>query len=291
MMLNKFHRRQQFMEQSKDKKPILCFTTADKNNFPYAVSMLRSFRKFHDWPMLLVTDEDRPEELAKLPKDIEIKDLKEYLKNDPQFFFRQKPVIGEEYIKDYELVLGLDCDQLILGDLSYILDTKDYDVGFVLNYNELDARDYGLIGFQGVLPIEYANCGLVAMRNEKFVHDWNVLCFSPQFERAQYREQDLLNAMIYYGNWNCRCFDHMDPPAGMQALWGIFGKTFWNRCELRDDKVILPKSDIEKKFPDKDVEIKIAHLGGGAGAKKNNWSIYFSPEVMERINYLISKEK
>lgn len=269
------------------KKPILVFTTCDKNNFPYALSMLNSLRKFHDWPVLLVTDENDPEKLKKLPKDVEVKDLTPYLKNDPQFFYRQKPIIGEEYIKDYELVLGLDVDQIILGSLDYILETADYDVGFVLNYNELDAKQYGFIGGWGILPIEYANCGLVAMRSEKFVHDWNVWCFSPQFERMQYREQDGLNALIYHGNWNARCFDHMDGIAKMHALWGIFGKSFWNRCIMRDGKVILPKSEEEKRFPDKDVEIKVAHAGGGSGAVKGNWGIYFSEEVMSFINDLI----
>lgn len=273
------------------KKPVICFTTADKNNFPYAVSMLNSLRKFHDWPVILVTDETDPEKLKLLPKDVEVKDLTEYLKNDPAFFYRQKPILAEELIKDYELVLGLDCDQLILGDLFYILNTKDYDVGFVLNYNEVDAKQYGLIGFQGVLPIEYANCGLVAMRSEKFVHDWNVWCFSPQFDRMQYKEQDGLNALIYHGNFNCRCFDHGDGVAGMRALWGIFGKTFWNKCILKDNKVILPKADEEKKFPDVDTEIKVAHMAGGKDGKKDNWGAFFSSEIMERINYLISPEK
>ncbi len=269
-----------------NKKPVLFFTTASQSHMPLAKALINSFKKFHpDIPFLLVTDETKD-----LPKDVIVEDLKPYL-TDPHFWYRQKPIIMEKYLKEYDLVVGLDSDQLILGNLDYIWETKDYDVGCVLNYNELDAKQYGLVGGWGILPIEYVNCGLVAMRNEKLNHEWLVACQSPQFERLQYREQDILNIKVYYDNWNCRIFDHLDPPAGMNALWGIFGKTYWNRCELRDDKVILPKSDEDKKFPDRDITINVVHLGGGSGANKTNYGIYFNDEIMKRIQYLTSDTK
>lgn len=255
------------------KKPVLFFTTADANNEKYAQALERSFKHFHpDIPFHTVKGEE----------------LQSYLKDDPAFFYRQKPILGEKYLKEYELVIGIDADSIILGDLSYLWETKDYDIAGVLNYNELDAKQFGMIGGWGILPIEYMNCGLVAMRNEQFVHNWNVWCHSPQFERLhKYREQDGLNALVYHGNWNVRILDHGDGPAGMHALWGLFGKTYWNRTVLKDKKVIIPASGNPNVFPPMEMEIKIAHMGGGGGTKKDNWGIYFPEEVYQYIQTLI----
>lgn len=272
------------------KKPVVVFTTADKNNYQYAVMLLNSLRKFHDWPVILVTDEKDPEKLKQLPKDVEVKDLEPYIKIDPNFFYRQKPILGEEYIKDYELVLGLDSDQIITGSLDYILETKDYDVGTVINWNRTDPKEYGAVQGWGILPVEYMNCGLVAMRNEKFVHDWKVLCFSNQFERMKYKEQDLLNAMIYFGNWNVRCFDHFDGPASYTAWHGLLAKGEWNRAVLKDDTIVIPKGEGTSPFPDRDVELKVIHFAGGQGSTKMNYKTRFNDEVSERIDYLVASK-
>src|SRR4051812_12115020 len=110
------------------KKPVLIFTVADQNHFEEARKMLTSLSKFHDpkeVDTIIITNLDPKEALAKLPKGVKIADLNPYIKDDPAFFYRQKPIIGEEYIDDYELVLGLDSDQIILGDLNYIFNRKD----------------------------------------------------------------------------------------------------------------------------------------------------------------------
>src|SRR5436189_334900 len=135
----------------------------------------------------------------------------------------------------------MDCDQIVCGDLSYIWETKDYDVAGVLNYNRLDAQTYGAIGGWFIHPMEYFNCGLVAMRSEKFIRHWKAQCFTEQFNRSQFKEQDMLNALIYFGNYNARCLDHQDPIGGNNAWWGIFGKADWGRAILKDKKIIIPK--------------------------------------------------
>lgn len=270
------------------KKPVLVFTTADKNNFPFAVMMLNSLRKFHDWPVLLITDETDPEKLKQLPKDVETKDLTNYLKVDPMFFYRQKPIVMEEYIKDYELLLGLDCDQIVMGSLNYILDTKDYDVATVINWNRVDPQQYGYVQGWGINPIEYFNCGLVAVRSEKFIHHWKILCFSPQFERLQYKEQDLLNILCYYGNYNVRCLDHGDGIAKINAWWGLISKGEWNRAILQEDKIIVPKGEGDTPFPASDMELKVIHFAGGKDGLKMNYKTRFNDNVSERLDYLVS---
>jgi hypothetical protein len=271
------------------KQPVLVFTAADKKNFDFTIMMLNSLRKFHDWPVVFVTDEKDPEKLKKLPKNVTTKDLEPYLKADPLFFYKQKPVIAEEYMKDYELVLGLDADQLILGDLSYILNTKDYDVGTVINWNRVDPIQMGgYVQGWGILPPEYFNCGLVAMRSEKFVHHWKTLCFTDQFERLQYKEQDLLNILCYYGNYNVRCFDHGDGPANY-AWHGLIGKGEYVRAVLKDDKIIIPKGEGEQPFPGEDQEVKVIHFAGGQNnPQKGNYRTLFSEDIIKRIDYLVS---
>lgn len=271
-----------------NREPVVIFTIADRNNFGYAITMINTLRKFHDWPVILYTNETNKDQLKKVPHNVQLVDLDPYLK-DPMFFYRATPIIGEQLLQGYELVLKLDADQLILGDLSYILTTKDYDVGTVLNTNRVDPGMYGWVELSriGILPIEYFNCGLVAMRSRKFAHDWMINCFTPQFDRMQYKEQDILNIMCYFGNFNVRCFDHGDGVAKMNAWWGLIGKGEWTRAVKKDGKIVVPKGLGDTPYPPADMEIKVAHLGGGNGAKKDNWAAYFPPEIMDVIQELI----
>lgn len=255
------------------KKPLLFYTIADANNMPYATSMWNSFKKFHpDVDTYTVTGDE----------------LAEYLKNDPAFFYRATPILSERFLKDYELVVKIDADSVVLGDLSYIWETKDYDVATVINWNRIDPEQFGLVGGWGILPTEYMNAGLVAIRSEKFAHHWNVLCFTPQFDRLQYKEQDLLNVLCYFGNYNVRCLDHGDGPAKVNAWWGLISKGEWTRAVLKEGKIFIPKGEGDQPFPDKDTELKIVHMAGGAGTKKDNWQVYFPEAIYTRIKELIS---
>lgn len=238
--------------------------------------------------MILFTDEKRPEQLSRLPKGVEVRDITPYTKDDPAFWYRQKPVLAEPLLDEYELVLGLDSDQIVLGDLSYIFETKDYDIGTVINWNRVDPRIYGLVQGWGIQPIEYFNCGLVAMRSKKFVHHWKVLCFSPQFDRMQYKEQDLLNILCYYGNYNVRCFDHGDGVAKMSDWWGLISKGEWMRAQLdKDGSIFIPKGFGETPFPPQDMTLRVIHAGGGGTPNKMNYHQWFTEEVVKRIDDLV----
>jgi len=253
------------------KKPVLVFTIADEANMPYAKMLENSFKKFHpDVPFKVITGDE----------------LKGELKIDPHFFYRATPIIAQRYIKEYELVLKIDADSIITGSLDYVLNTKDYDVGTVMNWNRVDPKTYGVVQGWGILPVEYMNCGFVAMRSEEFVKQWKNLCFTPQFDRMQYREQDLLNALIYFGNWNVRCFDHGDKVAGMSAWWGLIAKGELSRAELQGDKIIIPKAD--DNFPKADVELKVIHAAGGSKANKMNYRTWVNEKVADKIEQLVS---
>jgi hypothetical protein len=272
-----------------EKQPVLIFTVADKNNLQYARQMLNSLRKFHpDVPVVLVTDET---DKQKLPKNVTIEDLTPYLKDDPAFFYRQKPIIAEKYMDEYELVLGLDADQIITGNLDYIFNTKDYDIGTVINWNRADPQVYGLVQFQGITPVEYFNCGLVAMRSKKFVHDWKTLCFTPQFDRLQYKEQDILNAMCYYGNWNVRCFDNTDGVAKYYAWHGLIAKGELGRAKIEGDNIIIPQGLGDTPFPPTNITLKVIHAAGGNQPDKLNFKTRVSEEVSDKLDYLVSNNE
>lgn len=258
-----------------DKKKVCFFTIADKNNERYAQMLTNSFRKFHkDIDLLTIKGEE----------------LEAHLKEDPQFYYRATPIVAKKLIKEYDLVVKIDADSIVCDDLSYIWETKDYDIGTVMNWNRKDPALYGYVQGWGILPAEYFNCGLVAMRNPKFIHDWRMLCFTQQFYRLQYKEQDLLNAMIYYGNWNVRCFDHLDPVANMNSWWGLISKGEWMRTEVKDNHIIVPKGLGDTPFPPKDIQINVIHWAGGSGSSKMNYKTAFPEDVIKRIDYLVSEE-
>ena len=266
------------------------FAVGSKEYSKYAIPFWKSMTKFHspkDIDMIWYTDEKDPEVLKNLPTGITVSNLTPLL-TDPAFYYRQKPVIMETLIQDYELVVGFDSDQLILGDLNYILESEDYDVGTVYNWNRFDQQYYPLVEIMriGILPAEYFNCSLVAVRNKKFVHTWLTWCFSPNFDRSQYREQDGLNILCYSGNWNVRCFDL---PENKETLgwYGMLGKGEYNKAELREKDIYIPKGLGDTPFPPTDVKVHVATLGGGHGAVKDNWAAFFPPKVMERIQELI----
>lgn len=253
------------------KKKVIAFTIADKNNMKYADMMIKSLRKFHseeELPLIVIGEEQ----------------LAQY-KADPNFFYRATPIIASKLIPEYDMVLKLDCDQLVLGSLDQLLAFDDYDVGTVLNINRVDPKRYGLVQVQGVAANEYFNCGLVAMRSEIFVSHWLNLCQSKYFERFQYREQDILNILAHFGNYNTRCFDNYDNVNQYYAWHGLVAKGEGLNMVVRGDKIIVPRG--KDNYPDRDVEVKLYHWAGGGNEAKMNYRIDFGEDVINRINELL----
>ncbi len=246
------------------------FTIADSANLPYANMMIKSLRKFHSAEELTVVI-------------VAGEELDKRLKDDPAFFYRATPIIASElFAKGFETVIKADADQLILGDLNHILDSTGYDVGTVLNFNRGDFNKYGPIQVAGIYNTEYYNCGFVVMKNPKFAESWKRLCFSNHFERYQYREQDLLNFMCFYGEWKVKCFDNFEE--GYNAWHGLLSKNEGMRMKLVDNKIILPAGE---EYPTKDVETKLYHWAG-EGKAKMNYRICFPEKIQDFITKLIS---
>jgi len=252
----------------------VAFTIADNNNLKYAKMMINSLRKWHseeELPIILIDEEK----------------IKSY--NDPNFFYRATPIIARELIKKYDLVLKLDADQLITGDLNHILNNEDFDVMAPSNINRVDPPMYGKVGFATILPDEYVNCGLVAMRSKEFINQWYQLCFSKHFKRCRYGEQDLLNVLFQYGP-----FKAINPDLPMNTwekhTWnGLIAKGESMRMKVEENALILPKAD--DNYPSEDVVIKAFHWAGGNSPDKMNYRICFSEDVVSWIDWLVSDEK
>jgi hypothetical protein len=255
------------------KKRAVAFTIADGNNLAWAKMMIASLRKFHseeELPVFIYSPE--PTALAR----------------DPHFFYRATPNFAKDLIKEYDLVIKMDADMIITGDLNHILNDESYDVGGVLNWNRVDPTLYGLVQVWDIKPDKYLNCGLVAMRSEEFINHWWALCNSDHFLTYQYREQDLLNILAWYGNYKVQVFDWQD-------TWnGLISKGEWPRAQLvGDDIVVYPEIQLDgTKFPEITKKLKVLHwAGGNANPEKMNYRLGFNDDIIKRIDYLVKEVK
>lgn len=260
----------------------IAFTVADSKNLKYAFLLIKSFKHFHpDIPIVLWTDEQRKE---KLPKDCEVR----LLVVQPDIFVKQKPLFANILFNEgYEAVLGLDSDMIVLGSLDYIFKHEDYDIGTALNFNPLDFRTYGPITIPPVhYATEYQNAGLVMMRNHKLVKHWLRLCNSGFFNRLLYREQDLMNIIIWFGEYKHKCFDDADNIENYYAWHGLLATHSGLKMKVVNKDVILPKS--EDGYPSQDIKVKVWHPAGGqTNEDKLNYRTAFSEEVIERIGEIL----
>lgn len=251
------------------KKEKILFTIADKNNEPYLKKFVASLRKFHteeELPLIIV-DQARLDKIS-----------------DPYKFYRMTPMIARDLIREYDLVIKMDCDSIVCGKLDHLWEDRSYDVGGVLNSNPKEP----VIQLWDIHPANYLNCGLVAMTNADFVNKWWILCNSPHFNSYQYREQDILNILVQYGCYDIKCFD------ASNEWFGLVSKGWWMWIEKvqqgEEVKLILKKGDREWPM-DGDKTIKVLHWAGGQDPHKMEFNTKFQPEVVEYLNYLVSDSK
>jgi hypothetical protein len=248
-------------------------TVFDENNKKWERMFFNSFSKF-----------PHAKTIDYFPITDEV--LKGYLRKDEHFFYRNKPQLMREYFKKgYEKVIIADVDQFVLGDWTELLERDDYDLAAPYNVNRVDPPQYGFIGYATIIPEEYLNAGFVVCANPDVAELWYKLCHSKHFDRCQFKEQDMLNVMMHYYMIDRPLFlDQVDYKRGKLCWWGLKSKGEGNRMVVRDGKVILPKG--EDKYPPEDCEIKLYHVAGGK-QKQDNFRIWFSEEVIDRIEELI----
>ena len=240
---------------------VIAFVIGDGAHSEEVKKFTNSLRKWH-------TEEELPLTVVNQPWLDTIK--------DPQKFYKMTPLIAKDLMDKYETVIKFDSDQIVTGKLNHLWEDADFDIGCVLNGNPMETP----YTVWDIPPAAYMNCGLVVMRNKKFVEHWMTLCNSYHFNAYQFREQDLLNIMFHYGEYKLRCFDWSDN-------WhGLVEKGWYQYMELRNNELILPKGD--RPWPmDGDKTIKVLHWAGGNDPNKGNYRIRFKPDVVLWLDNLV----
>lgn len=245
------------------------FTIADKKNLKYYEMLRNSLVKFTSDPLMLI-DEEKVKQLG-----------------DPHFYYRATPIITKALFKEgYDVVCKLDADQVITGNLDHIW-KGDFDIAVVRNSNPREDKAYP-VRLLDIHPLSYANCGFVVMKSKAFVEHWLKLCMSPHFHNFQYREQDLLNIMIFYmgetfgGQYKVRFLDDED------SFHGLASKGYWPNIELKGKELVLPPTpSATEMYPVKEKKIKVIHWAGGNQPGKMNFKLHFKPEVVKVLEGLV----
>jgi hypothetical protein len=241
---------------------IAFFTIADDNNLKYYEMLKKSLKHFHpDIPLILIGGDD----------------LKTRLELDPMFFYRATPIIASELLKDYDVVIKIDADSIVTGDLSDAWKEPDIDMACVFNSNPKEFQTYP-VTIWDINPLEYLNCGFVVMRNKDMVEHWKNLCFTYHFNNYQMKEQDLLNIVCHYGVYKVQVLDAGD------SFWGLSSKGYWQNIEVVNKKLSLPP---QEGYTNVSKWIKVIHWAGANDPSKMNYRIRFSPEVIKYIDKLV----
>jgi len=254
------------------KKQVIFTVCDDKNKWmlPIFTKSLRHWHTEEELPLVVYGQEELDKE------------------KDENKFYKATPMFARRLIKEYDLVIKADVDQLITGNLKHILDNFDnYDVGVVYNINRSDPLRYGYIGYGTIQPAEYINCGLVAMRSEKFINHWWKLCNSDNFSRMQFGEQGFLNCLVYYGDYKVRFLDRWDPFHQIQAWNGLIAKGEGVHMVVRNGELWLPKG--VDNYPDHDVRVVAYHWAGGGNEPKMNYRMHFPEPVIDWIDGVLLK--
>ena len=251
------------MSKKKTKKlKVIAVTIADKANMRHYEKLKNSLRKFHsqeELPLVLIDEK----EIKSVP--------------DEHFFYRATPIIGHRFLEQYDVVIKLDADQIITGDISHTWEGK-FDVAVVNNSNPREVKTYP-VSVWDINPLAYVNCGFVVMKSKEFAKHWLDLCYSNHFQNYKMREQDLLNILVFYGNYAVKFLD-----AGPK--WhGLIAKQYVSKAKMVDGKIILPKND---EWPtDEDKQIICYHFAGGNDVNKGNYKLYFKEEVVKYLDKLV----
>jgi hypothetical protein len=236
------------------------YTIADNNNLPYAKMLEKSLKYFHPDIELKIFGE---EDIKLIPFD------------EP--YYRAKAFFGKQLSKDYDNVINIDSDCIVLGKLDDIINAS-YDVGSV--YNNLmgtqDPLQRQIVSLDRTNPLFYVNAGFVASKSKEFWDWWDNLNQRHFFKSYQFREQDTLNMIFYYGNLNCVNFDNSS------NVYGIYLNGFWPKAVIKGEDIVLPSEILGKEKT-----LKIAHWAGGSQAIKMNYRTKFNEKVADRIEEIL----
>lgn len=252
-------------------KTVAFSIATDEKNTEYYRMMRNSWNKFHPDIEFLLWDKEK---VAKY--------------DDPHWLYRATPNIMYELRNDYDLIIQTNADQIITGNLDHVL-RGDYEMGVVYNWNKVDPPAFGTVSCLDIPGQYYYNLGFIAVRSKRLIENWHRLVNSYHFHNYQYREQDLMNILAYYGDYKVKCFDEYDPKT-KESFWnGLRSKGEFHRCIMRGEDLVLPKNI--NGNPERDKILKILHWAGGNNGVKMNYRAYFSEPCITYLDWLTSDNK
>lgn len=240
------------------------FTVAlDQKNHEYAKRMMNSFRKTNPGKeiQLFSMDDFRNHGL-------------DFQKGDQ---YRMTATFIASLMEKHDCVVRLDADQIITGDLASATE-GDFDVAVVYNSNPRELKTIE-VKVHDIPSLDYVNCGFVVVKSKRFAQHFKKLADSDFNQTYQFREQDLLNILVYYFDYKVKFLDKED------SFYGLASKGYWPSVELRGKDLVLPKGE---DYPDRDKIIRVLHFAGGEQAQKfHDLKIRFKPEVVTYLEGLM----
>lgn len=210
-----------------------------------------------------------------------------------------KPAISLEYIDSYDMIVLLDGDIIITGDLTDIL-TSVEDIICVRNMNsqgKAGAHFWGnhiTLDKKIINSVDFLNAGLVASNSKKFWIDWHTTneYYRKYNMHGMGDEQGTLNHVFYNGEFSTKIMDGPGIKAsyGLTNAWGTGNNHWesWSSIFVREDKLYIP-DPIEGE-----IEVKVLHQAGGQLAhdlnlKHHGFRNWLKTIVSEDVNQYIDK--
>ena len=230
-----------------------CFFTIVSDNYYYPAGchiLVNSFRRFHpDIPLVVFRD------------DVINKVFTETGIN----FYMAKPTFAKLLVGKYDRIINIDCDTVICGRLSEVLDT-DWEVGGVWNYNK-----YENASFENIKEDMYVQAGMVGSTNPELWDIWETA--NKEAMKYMRQENDILNKVW----WNDEKVNKMN-----RVIWDKDKNYLGCKSLGQEQQMYLEGNELMLNGE----KVKSYHWarGGGAMPKMNYHNGWFRPEVADWLD-------
>jgi hypothetical protein len=242
---------------------------------------IKSFKKFHPDIDLFVFGQKQINET--------------FNTNTKLNFHNSKAAFAKKIYNDYDLVVNIDADHLILGSLTEILQ-GDYDVAVPSNYNvsinssivvNSVSSVAGIFQSNNLIPFwKYIQGGLIASTSKNFwdVYEYASLNYSSLFGN---RENDILNILCYMLPYNVKIleghFEYRDEFEKVPFYMGNYAHSnftcYYGCASLgRENQMVVKNNAIELDGK----PVKAYHFAH-AGIQKTHPNQLFSKNVVDFI--------
>lgn len=162
-----------------------------------APQFINSFKRFHPEIPLVIFRDDR---------------VRQIIDGHHVNWLNAKPMFAKLLTDQYECVVQMDVDQIVLGRMTEIF-KDDYDIGSVMNFN-----DYENVSIDGVSEQDYLQAGCVASRVPEFWDIWMARSLKDAWQ-CRCAENDTLNMVIHENpQWKLKVFDKDKDYYGCKSL-------------------------------------------------------------------------